>query len=79
MQYFFVIGKQNEMLPEAARCRRRILWSRICFYKVDEQNSELLTAKRGITKMIDSLALAGADRKQQSRGGHRKNGKNDIG
>lgn len=55
------------MLPEAARCRRRILWSRICFYTADEQSSALLTAKRGITKMIDSLALAGADRKQQRR------------
>lgn len=67
------------MLPEAARCRRRILRNRIRFYMADEQNSVLLTVKRGITKMIDSLALAGADRKQQSRGGHRKNGKNDIG
>lgn len=67
------------MLPEAARCRRRILRNRIRFYMADEQNSVLLTAKRGITKMIDSLALAGADRKQQSRGGHRKNGKNYIG
>ncbi len=51
------------MLPEAARCRRRILWSRICFYTADEQSSVILTVKRGITKMIDSLALAGADRK----------------
>lgn len=67
------------MLPEAARCRRRILRNRIRFYMADEQSSALLTAKRVITKMIDSLALAGADRKQQSRGGHRKNGKNDIG
>ena len=49
------------------------------FVFIWRKNSVLLTVKRGITKMIDSLALAGADRKQQSRGGHRKNGKNDIG